>query len=237
MLRPLFCGSLLLALLGCGSVPGPLEQPTSPQPVRKKRNRKRGGPSIAAEVGALDAKETQAVFSAAMPAIEGCLAAGRERLSYLAGELKVLLRIASDGSVRYALPLKSTFGDLASEQCMLKALTDKSWPRPQGGREGEARQSFRIGALGRPAVAWNPHDLGRNGKRLVKALDGCRQKAGVERLAIALHIDQDGQPLAAGGSTDDPAGLAAIACGIKAAKALRYPSPGSWPAKVTIASP
>jgi hypothetical protein len=224
----LLCGCTRSAVeptLGAGDEPR--AETASTQATRPAR----GTPAldIEAEVGALDPAAVKQTFAAAMDGINGCYERGSKRLSFLEGEMEVLLRIDGQGAVRYAVPLESTFGDRETERCIVAELEKQIWPQPKGGREGETRQRFSIRSRGRAAVPWSPADLGSALARLQRELARCPAA-----VTVTIHVDPDGKPLAAGAAVADEHGLPAIDCALNAAKRIRYPSPGSWPAKVTI---
>ncbi len=224
---------LLVAVAACSSTPPP---ETPPAETTTRRSQPAGGSGLAmhSEVGALDARKVKEVFNNALPALNSCFSAGAKNLSYLEGEMEVLLRISGEGTVRYGIPLKSSFGDRDTERCMLEVLDEQSWPKPQGGDEGVTKQRFDIRTHERAAVAWTPRKLGRKLAKLQAKLRKCQRKAATSWLSVTIHVDEDGRPLAAGAATGDEQGIAALDCAVAAAKSLRYPSPGSWPAKVTV---
>ncbi len=225
--------SLCLLLTACNSTP-PAETPTAETTTARSQSAKDSGLAMHSEVGALDASKVKEVFSSATGAIKSCFDAGAERVSTLDGEMEILLRISGEGTVRYAVPLKSSFGDRETERCMLGVLDKLSWPKPKGGDEGITTQRFDIRTVERAAVAWTPRDLGRKLGKLQTKLRSCQKKASAPWLSVTINVDEDGRPLAAGAATGDEHGLAALDCAVSAAKSLRYPWAGSWPAKVTV---
>jgi len=223
------------ATLSCGNdKPDPRTAVDVDDPGTMAPKRGGGGPAIHAEVGALDPEQVKATFTEAMGDLSSCLDEGRAELEWLAGEIRVFLRIANDGSVRYSFPMRSTFGHRATEQCILATLSERSWPQPQGGEEGETTQSFAIDAEGRPAVQLEPSVLGANASKLGDKLQRCRDDAGTAGLSVTLYINPDGEVIAAGAAVDDDKGNDAIPCALDAARSLRFGSPGSWPGKTTI---
>lgn len=114
---------------------------------------------------------------------------------------------------------------------------EQSWPKPTGGREGTARTRFGRDAEGRAPVSWQASDLGPGGARLTAALARCAASAGRSGLTLTMYVDAEGRPIAAGVALADESGLSAVDCALRAAKAERYPSPGSFPAKVVVSAP
>jgi hypothetical protein len=196
-----------------------------------------GGPAIHAEVGALDEDKVNEAFQAARPAIDACFASANTGLRYqvVGGDVEVLVRVKNDGSIRWAYPRRSTLGHADTERCILSALEQQSWPRPEGGEEGIASTNYSIDPPGRPAVDWSSDDLGDAGPALEDKLRGCLSQGG--SLTVTVYVDPDGQAFSAGAAIEDEAALDALDCAISAARDVSYPSPGSYPAKVTLRVP
>ncbi len=227
---------LALLLAGCGTATGgegkiesaaevPSEKPRAP-------HKRQEVPMLEADVGSLDEAGVKAAFADAKSDVTDCLLGGSKRLGYLAGAIEAGVRIAKDGTVKYALVFESTLGDRATEQCILDALKKRSWPAPKGGREGEARQHLDYIGRGRPAVVLTPEQLGGAFARARAELKRCRKEGGV---TVTVHFDPSGKPLTAGAAADGPEAAGAIDCSIAAMMKLRFPSPGSWTGKATIA--
>lgn len=225
------------AFVACnGSTPPPDIPDVEPTAESTDRRPRAGGsgPSIEAEVGALDAAKVKETFDAAMPALRACLNDGRERVELIGGDIEILLRIASDGAVKYGYARRSTFGDQATEACILDALAGRTWPKPQGGAEGETSQRFSIDAQGRPPVDLDASVLGSKASTLKSKLKACKGNTGTTGLSVTMYIDPDGHVIAAGGDSADELGRDVVACAIDAAKGLSFGSPGSWAGKVTV---
>jgi hypothetical protein len=230
-LRAIIACSIFCA---CGGNENHAESPDGEMQVTPMRPRGSGGPRIHAEVGALDEDKVNEAFSAARPAIDECFGRANRGMRYkvVGGDVEVMVRVKNDGSVRWAYPRRSTLGHSDTERCIMQVLERQSWPRPQGGEEGIASTNYGMDSPGRSAVDWSPGDLGEAGGELASKLRGCM--AGSHGLEITLYIDPDGDVLSAGAAVDDESALDAIECAIDAARAIRFPSPGSYPAKVTV---
>ena len=229
-----WAGLAALLVLGCGSAPPP--EATSPDGAGDDGGRRPGGPSVSAEIGALDEGKTEETFKRAMPKLDACFQKGAQRLPYLAGTVSFYVRVAGDGSARYVVLKDSTLGDRATEECMVGVLRSASWPRPEGGDEGEARNEFTFdpGDGERPPVQWSPEQLGPNWDKARPALSRCRKDAGTGPLKATLYVDTDGKPAAIGVSTEDEKGEAAVACVVDTLKGTTFASPGSWASKVSV---
>lgn len=220
--------------LGCGAAPPPpAAEATPPQIERDDSGPAR--PSFESEIGALDEGRVKTIFKNAAGKLTQCFSQGTEKLPFLAGEVRFVIRVAKDGSARWAYVKDSTLGDRATEECMLGVLKSAGWPKPQGG-EGLAENSytFEPGGDDRPPVAWSPDQLGAPYKHAKPALSRCRTKSGAASMKATLYVDTDGKASSIGVSSSDEKGEAAVACVIGALKDLRFPSPGSYASKVSV---
>jgi hypothetical protein len=227
--------SLLFASLGCGS--------STPEPAWSEQSSpvdgaRRTGPAVAmdADIGALDEAKVLSTFQSAQPAISRCLTNGAERLPYLAGRVRFHVRVDQSGKATSVHLEASDIGDRTTEQCMLRALAQKSWPSPEGGREGIAKTEFSFDPPGnaRPPVDWSLANAGKGGEKLETELERCKREAGAEDLTAVAYVDTDGKVLAIGVSGSDPKVEVAADCVVAAAKAAELSSPGSWVAKLHL---
>jgi hypothetical protein len=222
------------AVIGCGGSPPPpaVEAPPSEGGEPEPRS---GGPSVESEIGALDEFKVKQVFERAANKLSACFNRGAERLPYLSGEVRFVIRIKKDGSPRFAFVKDSNLGDRSSEECMLGVFKAISWPKPLGG-EGLAENSytFEPGADERPPVAWSADQLGKPFRKAQEALSRCRAGAGRGALKATMYIDTNGKPSAVGVSSADEKGEAAIECVVSTLKGVTFPSPGSYAAKVSV---
>jgi len=226
---------LAAAVAGCSNTPPPDDPADDPGPDTTQLPIG-GGPQIEAEVGALDEEKVQEAFNAAREAIYACFNATNAGLKHkiVGGDIEVVVRVKTDSSVRWVFPQVSTIGHRETERCILDTLVEQAWPEPEGGEEGIARTQYGMDCPGREPVPWSPDQLGRNRAKLEAKVKACIREAGTPGLSLTLYVDPDGKPISAGASVDDESGIDALDCAVKAAKSLRYPSPGSYPAKVTL---
>jgi hypothetical protein len=192
-------------------------------------------PSAESEIGGLDDAKVKQTFEHLSSRLTGCYAAGAQRLPYLGGDVRFVVRIARDGSVRWAYVRDSTLGDRDTEVCMLGVLKAASWPKPLGG-EGLAENSFAFepGNEERPPVAWSPEQLGPALRSARSALSQCRKKAGAKSIKATLYVETDGKATSVGVASADEKGEAAAPCVVEALKGLKFPSPGSYASKVSV---
>jgi hypothetical protein len=204
------------------------------------RPRGDGGPQISAEVGALDEDAVKRTFAEVKPKVLACFKRANAGLPFavVGGEVEVRLRVSGDGSLRYVHPTRSTLGHRETERCICDTLAQVTWPKPQGGDEGQAETFYTMDPPARRApFEWSEADLGGEGAELKRKLGACMEKAQTTALSLTLYVDPDGKVISAGGACGDENGPSAIDCGISAARAMTFPSPGSYPAKVTVAAP
>jgi hypothetical protein len=153
------------ALAACGgSTPPPKTEDTAKDeaPAREPSS---GGASVSQELGSIDQRAVEQTFERLQSKLEGCHTQGRERIEYLAGDVKVFLRIGQDGKVKYSFFDESTLGDRETEKCILDVFAATDWPKPQGG-EAEVRNGFGWpGGSERPPTPWGP-------EKVSSALDG-----------------------------------------------------------------
>src|SRR4051794_40740516 len=111
MIRYLTSSALVLSLVlvACGGDP-PAKNPNdlndAPPTVEqgggapKKNNG--GGPVMQQELGSMDLRAVEKLFNNLLNGpLEKCHQAGRGRVEYLSGDVKLFTRVAADGSVRY----------------------------------------------------------------------------------------------------------------------------------------
>jgi hypothetical protein len=203
--------------------------------VENSGPRKRSGPAIEQEIGALDEGKVKQTFQRVSGKLTDCYSKGTSRIAYLSGEVRFVIRIAKDGIVRWAFVKDSSLGDRETEVCMLEALKSAGWPKPEGG-EGLAENSFTFEPSGdeRMPVSWTPENLGAAGRNAKNALSACRKKAGTRSLSATMYVETDGKPSSVGVASADEKGEAAVDCVTSALKGLKFPSPGSFASKVTV---
>jgi hypothetical protein len=174
-------------------------------------------------------------FQKVSPKLSACFSKSTQRLAYLAGEVRFVIRVAKDGATRWAYVKESTLGDREAEGCMLDALKAAGWPKPEGG-EGLAENSFTFEPPGdeRPPVSWSPDQLGPAYKKAKGALSQCKKSAGTKAMTATFYVETDGKPASVGVASADEKGEAGVDCVVSALKGLKFPSPGSYAAKVTV---
>ena len=221
---------------GCGGSEAPTTTAVNESGAEWRPFKRGPGLGVQSEIGALDESKAQAAMEMASGKLTACFSKGVQRVPYLAGTVSVYVRVAGNGSTRYAILRDSTLGDRATEECMLAVLTATTWPKPEGGEEGEVKNKleFEPGGEERPPVDWTPDHLGKPFEAAKPALAQCRKDAGTGPMKATLYVDTDGKAGAIGVSTADEKGAAAIRCVIDALQAVTFPSPGSYASKVSV---
>lgn len=191
--------------------------------------------SASAEIGALDEAAVDRTFRKSLSGLERCLHTGARRVEFIGGKVSFYIEVDSGGSLRHAHLEESTLGDRDTEKCMLGVLGSKRWPKPVGGDMGYARNSFDFDPPNdvRPPTDWESDRLSEVLDKLAPELDECKQGAS-GRFKATLYVATDGAPLSVGITPPDASGDAALDCLAQALKNATYPSPGSWPAKVSF---
>jgi hypothetical protein len=226
---------LATAALGCGASPPPAAEEARPGAPEGRTEHQTGGPSVESEIGGLDDGKVKQTFEHLAGPLNGCFTKGTARLAYLGGDVRFVVRVAKDGSTRWAYLKDSTLGDRETETCMLGVVKATSWPRPQGG-EGLAENTFSFdpGSEERPPVAWSPEQLGPAQKKARSALAQCKKQAGTKSIKATMYVETDGKATAVGVASGDEKGEAAASCVIDALKGIKFPSPGSYASKVSV---
>jgi hypothetical protein len=191
-------------------------------------------PALTSEIGGLNEDQVDATFDKALRGIKKCLDQGAKRVEFLGGGVAFFVKIDLDGKAVHTHLERSTLGDRATEKCMLNALRSRDWPKPVGGEIGLARKSYDFDPPNdvRPPTEWSSEEAGPGLDKINGKLDECKDgKGGFE---ATLYVDTDGNVLSAGATPPDEEGEKSVDCIVDALKGGTFPSPGSWPAKVTL---
>jgi hypothetical protein len=191
------------------------------------------GMTMQQEFGGMNEEKVNKAVEALYPALTRCLLTGQKRIDFLGGEVAFLVKVNTSGRAEAAHAERSTLGDFQAERCMLAELSASRWPKPVGGRIGLARTSivFDPPADVRPPVEWSASDVASTLEAEGDALASCGRGG---PFTVTAYIDTDGRVLGAGVAHADDSGEETAACLAGAVERIRFPSPGSWPAKVTF---
>ncbi len=230
----LYVALCAIALSACGGAPPPPAEPTPEPALRKSRGPKM---QMQSELGSIDQAEVEKVLQKAQGKLQECHKRGLKHTDYLAGDVKIFLRISEQGRVKYAYLEESTLGDRDTERCMLTALEAQAWPAPEGG-EAEVRKGLGFDAPGdvRAPTSW-PSDkivqaLGKAEDELHKCRHGV---SGTFKATVYVEPDgKHGKVHAVGVTPPNKDGSDKVDCMVRALKSMKVPSPGSYAAKVTF---
>jgi hypothetical protein len=225
--------ALVLALTGCGgSEPAPKDASIKDQAPKTEHG---SGIVASAEIGGMNEEAVDAAFSSSVKGLQRCLDTGAKRIEFLGGSVSFFLKIDATGKIANAYLEHSTLGSRTTERCMLDALAAKSWPKPVGGEHGLARKSFTFDPPNdvREPITWDDHDAAPGIKKIASDVDQCKRGHG-GAFEATLYVDTTGKVLSAGATPPDEDGEAAVDCLVGVLESASFPSPGSWPAKVTL---
>lgn len=196
--------------------------------------RRSGGPSVSSEIGGLDEEKVNAAFESSLSGLERCLQQGASRVEFLGGSVAFFIKIDMEGKVDGAYLEKSTLGDRDTEKCMLGALRSKKWPKPVGGEHGLARKSFDFDPPNdvRPPADYDHDHLGKALDKISGKLASCKSQKGSYEATV--YVATDGSVLSASVTPPNEDGESSVDCLVSTLKGASFPSPGSWPAKVTF---
>jgi hypothetical protein len=231
--RPLACLTLSLGfLLACGESAHPARTADDEGPELEQKLARM--PSVSSEIGGLDETQVNAAFESSLSALERCLHQGSSRVEFLGGSVSFFIKIDTSGQVDGAYLEKSTLGDRATEKCMLDAVRAKRWPKPVDGEHGLARKSFDFDPPNdvRPPADYDQDHLSKALDKISGQLDSCKSAKGSYEATI--YVATDGSVLAAGVTPPDEVGEESVDCLVSTLKSAAFPSPGSWPSKVTF---
>jgi hypothetical protein len=186
------------------------------------------------ELGTVDPAAIKKTFSTLDAAFMDCQKHALDRVEVLSGSVKFFLRVGEDGSARYTYLEDSEVGDRDTEKCLLGVVQGATWPRPDGG-EAEVRYGMELPLQAtRPPSDWNADKVTGALSKHGDALDKC--KAGTPGpFHATMYVGPGGKVLAAGVAAASRDGADKADCLAGALVKMKgFPSPGSWPAKVSF---
>ena len=219
-------------LVACGdSAPPPKTADDKPETEEHHHTSKL---SVSSEIGGLDEVKVNAAFESSLSGLERCLQQGASRVEFLGGSVSFFVKIDMGGKVDGAYLEKSTLGDRDTEKCMLDAVRSKHWPKPVGGEHGLARKSFDFDPPNdvRAPADYDQDHLGKGLDKIASKLASCKNAKG--SYEATMYVATDGSVLSAGVTPPNEDGEEAVDCLVSTLKGAAFPSPGSWPAKITF---
>lgn len=186
------------------------------------------------ELGSVDPGDVKKAFHSLADKFAECQKEGLERVDVLAGSVKFFVRIAEDGSTKWAYLEDTDLGDRATEKCLIEATKEGHWPKPDGG-EAEARYSMELPVqASRAANAWDSEKVSHAVASHGEAIQRCKNGADA-RFRATMYVGTGGHVIAAGVASHTKEDGDKVDCLASALLKLKgLPSPGSWPAKVTF---
>lgn len=220
-----------LSFVACGDSAPP---PKTADDEVKTEEEPRGGPSVSSEIGGLNEDKVNKTFESSLSGLERCLQQGASRVEFLGGSVSFFVKIDTSGKVDGAYLEKSTLGDRDTEKCMLGALRSKKWPKPVGGEHGLARKSFDFDPPNdvRAPAEYDQEHLDKGLGKIAGKLSSCKSAKG--KYEATMYVATDGSVLSASVTPPNEDGEGAVDCLVSTLKEASFPSPGSWPAKVTF---
>jgi hypothetical protein len=189
--------------------------------------------STTAEIGGLNEREAAQSFRDSMNGLEACIRNGVDRLEFIGGSIEFAVKVDASRHATRVWAAQSSLGERGTEKCMFDALRSVTWPAPQGGTFGIARNAFDFephkGAT--PPAVWDAGRVAKVVSRLDDRLTQCRGDA-TSHLLITLYIGPGGKALSGGAASEDPVDDAAVDCVVDALLEADYPAPEHTPTKV-----
>lgn len=222
-----------IAVTACGGSAPPPAAPKSQATPKEGPAKPKAKFAMSGQLGSLDEGKVNQAFESLVPRFNDCLTQGSSRVEFIGGHVMFAIRIGLDGAAKWAYLSESTLGDRETERCMLNVAKSARWPIPEEG-EGQAKRAldFDPSPDVRNAVPWGAD-------RASKALGAARGKLGQcanrapGKYHATVYVQTNGTPMAAGVAPPDERGEpTAVDCMVDVIKSMRFPSPGSWPAKV-----
>jgi hypothetical protein len=221
--------------VGCGGST-PEAKPAETAEAEAPHHHSSGGPSMESEVGGLNQEEVKNVFRRQQEKLTHCWDQGRTRIPFLAGQVSFHVKVDHDGKAASVSLSESTLGDLDTEKCLMDVIQAAQFPQPVGGKEGLADYSgleFPASDEVREPVAWSESDMGGGAKAAHAVLRTCKAQTGGSSLKATLYVNTQGKIQSVGFAGD--ATPSASDCAADKLKKLKFNSPGSYAAKVSLA--
>jgi hypothetical protein len=222
-----------LGLAACGGSSASMEPMAAPAaaPARSAAADTTREVAVSAEIGGLNEREAEQSFRASLDGLQQCVSDGVERLEFMGGSIEFAVKIDASRQVQRVWAAQSSLGERSTEKCMFEALRSVSWPAPEGGEFGIARNSFEFEPKkGAPTPAvWDAGRVARVVDGVQGSLSDCGQPG---NMLITLYIGEGGRALAGGAASEEPLDEGAVDCVVDAFLAARYPKPERTPTKV-----
>lgn len=217
-------------LIGCGpKAPAQEPEPTA-EPIEPKPQLQTYG-----EFGVLDEAQVRATFERVWKGpMTACQRSGGDNIS---GVTLVRMRVNHSGQLKWVYFKETNLADQKVQACMLDALRAETWPIPEGGEDGLAEQELPFGDYAsRAPIEWDPDKVQPAVQKNANALRACRKGATGDFLASAI-VNTNGFVASVGVQQPDETADDAASCMVQVLGGIKFPKPGSWPAKVSFYIP
>ena len=231
-----WCLGLPLISAACGGDEvGALRPKVVDQAPVEDENAHLHGVRTSSEVGGMNEEKVDATFKSSLGGLQACLEQGSSRVEFLGGSVNFYLKIDASGRIEHAHLEQSTLGDRTTERCMLDALRGKRWPKPVGGEVGLARKSFDFDPPSdvRPPTDWEESEVRETVDKLRGKFRDCK-RGRLRGFSATAYVAADGSVLGASVTPPDEEGEEFVDCLTEVIREATFPSPGSWPAKVSF---
>ncbi len=216
-------------LTSCGSSTPSPEAPKAE--LQDDATRRKPKLEMQSELGLLNVKEVDAVFTGLRGEFSRCFDSGNR---FAAGNVTYRVRVNHSHQAKWAYVSQSSLGDRNVEKCMISALMRAKWPLPDGGEDGLAEKPFEFpDREDRPPVEWSTDRVAATLAKGRSSLDSCL-KASHGSFHVTAIVETSGKVASAGVASPDETSDETADCLAEAVTRLKMPSPGSWPAKVTF---
>ena len=184
------------------------------------------------ECGGMNENKINRAVKRVQDELGACLMAGYEDVEFLGGDVQFLIEINSKGAAQAVYVEQSSLGNYGVEQCMADALSNKRWPKPVGALIGVAHTGMGISAPEglREPIAWSADDIQGHLNHEQDKFSECGDGGGP--FNFTAYVSPSGKVLSAGLAHLDAGGEDTGLCLLKKVEESRFPSPGSYPAKV-----
>jgi hypothetical protein len=219
---------------------------------------------VEGEVGGLDQAAVDKVVQSAARDVDRCWDQGVARNELAFGTIRLVLGVGAGGRPVYGYVEQSTLGDGQMQRCILKALSTHAYPKPVGGKVGVVRTSFSFELeASRAPTSWPSSRVSEVSSSAANEIAACKRGMSgtlsatvyvkevelppppVEESDAGADAGRDadaadagpilvGKAIAVGIAAPDRRTWPAAECMERVLSQAVYPTPGSWPAKVTF---
>jgi|GEM_PF-338292 hypothetical protein len=227
---PLWPAATLTVLVACGGKPPANE----PAPTHETASAPKPALQMKSELGSIDPGAVKRAFHALADPFTECQKAALDRVEMISGSVKIFVRISEAGGPKWAYLEESDLGDRATEKCLIDAVMGGRFPKPDGG-EAEVHYGMELPLQStRPPTDWNADKVDAAIARHADAIRRCKTTEG-GALRATLYVGPGGKVLAAGVAGSGKDGDEEADCVVRVLEKMKgLPSPGGWPAKVSV---